>query len=113
MIPNHNDFIQAIQDRKKVRVRFYSKAGNGMSEKVCAPLEYGPGGGVRDGLHRYWIWDQATLGLLPQQIVDLKTMGDELDAAQLPTATEGSSPAFPPKSNWPPVPVGSPTGSSL
>lgn len=83
MIPNHNEFIQAIQNRKKVRVRFYSKADNGVLERVCAPLEYGPGGGVRDGLHRYWLWDHATLGLVSQQIVDLQAMGEELDPAQL------------------------------
>ena len=83
MIPNHNQFLQAIQDKKKIRVKFYSKADNEVIERICAPLDYGPGGGVLNGLSRYWLWDHATLGLLPQQIVDLQVLSEEIDPVQL------------------------------
>ena len=82
MIPNHAQFIAAIKDQKKVSVRFYSKPDSGVLDRVCAPMDYGPGGPVRDGLNRYWIWDYArdtdshTLGLVPEQIVDLQVLGE-------------------------------------
>jgi hypothetical protein len=88
MIPNHAQFIQAIQEKKKVWVKFYSKADSGVLEHTCAPLEYGPGHGVRDGVNRYWLWDDAsntgshTVGLLPQEIVDLTVLGAVFDPAQ-------------------------------
>jgi hypothetical protein len=89
MIPNHPRFIEAIGQKKKVSVRFYSTADSGVLDRVCAPMDYGPGGGFPDGLHRYWLWDYTsntdthTLGLLPQQIVDLQVLGEVFDPAEL------------------------------
>lgn len=89
MIPNHAGFIEAIHQRKKVSAKFYSTADSGVLERVCAPLDYGPGSESTDGLHRYWLWDYAEganpriLGLLPQQIVDLHFLGEVFDPAQL------------------------------
>jgi hypothetical protein len=89
MIPNHARFIEAIHDTKKVCVRFYSKADSGVLDRVCAPMDYGPGGEIEDGLNRYWLWDYANdpgphaQGLLPQQIVDLQVLGEVFDPAQL------------------------------
>ena len=87
MIPNRKQFIEAINEKKKVSVRFYSKADSGVLDRVCAPMDYGPGGGIQDGLNRYWLWDHTdntgthTLGLLPQQIVDLQVLGEVFDPA--------------------------------
>jgi hypothetical protein len=87
MIPNHTRFIEAIHQRKKVSVRYYSQADSGVLDRVCAPVDYGPGDEVPDGLNRYWLWDYAsntgthTLGLLPQQIVDLQVLGEVFDPA--------------------------------
>lgn len=81
MIPNHPQFTAALQDRKKVFVRFYSKPDSGVLDRVCAPMDYGPGE-IPDGLNRYWLWDYAgetgakALGLLPQQILDLHLLGE-------------------------------------
>jgi hypothetical protein len=88
MIPNHKQFIEAINEKKKVSVRFYSKADSGVIDRICAPMDYGPGGEVQDGLNRYWLWDYAsntgsrTLGLVPQQIVDLRVLGEVFDPAE-------------------------------
>ena len=88
MIPNHTRFVEAIKEKKKVWVSFYSAADSGVLERVCAPLDYGPGGEVADGLNRYWLWDYAldqpshTLGLLPGQIVDLQVLGEAFDPAE-------------------------------
>ena len=76
MIPKHAEFIAAIADRKKVCVRFYSKADSGVLDRVCVPTNYGPGSEFTDGQNRYWLWDYTSdtvspvLGLLPQQVLD-------------------------------------------
>jgi len=88
MIPNHAKFIAAIADRKKVGIRFYSKADNGVLDRICAPLNYGAGNDSLDALNRYWLWDYAsltgihTLGLVPQQIVELSVLGEDFDASE-------------------------------
>ena len=69
-------------------VTFYSKADSGVLDRVCAPMDYGPGGELKDGLNRYWLWAYAsntgtrTLGLLPQQIVDLQVLGEVFDPSE-------------------------------
>lgn len=93
MIPNHPQFIEAIAERKKVRVRFYSTADSGIVERICAALDYGPGAGPYDGLNRYWIWDYArspnsqTLGLVPKQIVEVRVLGEEFQPADFGAVT--------------------------
>lgn len=87
MIPNHSRFIDAISERKKVHVRYYSRADSGLLDRVCAPMDYGPGGDIQDGLNRYWLWDYTSttgahaLGLLPQEIVDVQVLGEVFDPA--------------------------------
>jgi len=89
MIPNHSEFIDAIGERKKVRVSFYSRADNGVLDRVCAPMDYGPGGSPADGLNRYWIWDfranadARRVGLLPQQVVESHVLGEVFAPAEL------------------------------
>jgi len=88
MIPNHQQFIDAIQQKKKVSVRFYSKPDSGVVDRVCAPMDYGPDGTVQDGLNRYWLWDETnttgdrTLGLLPKQILEMSVLGSIFDPAE-------------------------------
>jgi hypothetical protein len=81
MISNHPQFIEAVKDKKKVSVRFYSMPDTSVLDRICAPMSYGPGE-IHDGLNRYWLWDYAsttgahTLGLAPKQIVDLRVLGE-------------------------------------
>ena len=85
MIPNHKQFIDAIREQKKVCLRFYSKADSGVIDLVCAPMDYGPGTAIQDGVNRYWLWDYTsnngshTLSLLPEQVLDLRALGAEFD----------------------------------
>ena len=87
MIPNHKPFIEAIKQKNKVCLRFYSKADRGVIDLVCAPMDYGPGAGIQDGVNRYWLWDYTsntgspTLGLLPEQVLDLRVLGEVFDPA--------------------------------
>ena len=87
MIPNHKQFIEAIKEKKKVSLRFYSKADSGVIDLVCAPLDYGPGTGTPDGVNRYSLWDYTSntgshlLEMLPEQILDLSVLGAVFDPA--------------------------------
>jgi hypothetical protein len=89
MIPNHPGFIEAIQQRRKVRVRFYSAADSGVLDRVCAPLDYGPGTEPSNGPNRYWLWDCAGAsgslipGLVPQQIVEVRVLGETFDPVEI------------------------------
>lgn len=89
MIPNHPDFIEAIHEKKKVNVRFYSTPDAEVMDRVCAPLDYGPGGENPEGVNRYWLWDCASvsepkiLGLAPQQILDMRILGEMFEPNQL------------------------------
>ena len=100
MIAQHTQFTAAIQARKKVCVRFYSPPDSGVLDRVCAPMDYGPGENP-DGLNRYWLWDYAnptgarTRGLIPQQILDLQVLGGGFDPLEF---TQGP----------PPAPIGAP-----
>ena len=93
MIQNHPVFIEAINEKKKVWVRFYSPADNGVLERVFAPLDYGPGGEIQDGLNRYWLWDYVgnagsqILGLTPQQIVEWQVLGELFNPADFGVRT--------------------------
>ena len=88
MIPNHNQFIEAIREKKKVCLRFYSIADSGVIDLVCAPLDYGPRTENPDGVNRYWFWDYTsntgspTLGLLPEQVLDIRVLGKVFDPAE-------------------------------
>jgi hypothetical protein len=101
MIANHNQFIEAIHAKKKVWVRFYSQPDSGVLDRVCAPMDYGPGPESKDALNRYWLWDYTnaespTLGLVPKQIVDLQVLGEQFD----PAAWDAGPPQWSIPRNW-------------
>jgi len=90
MISNHAQFIDAIREKKLIRIVFYSIPDAGKVDRECAPLDYGPEPGVVDALNRYWIWDPAStaganpLGVLSDQIVDLRVLGKDFVPDQFP-----------------------------
>ena len=102
MIPNHKQFIEAIREKKKVCLRFYSLADSGVIDLVCAPLDYGPRAENPDGVNRYWLWDYTsntgspTLGLLPEQVLDIRILGVDFDPAEFGLA----SPEWSIPRNW-------------
>jgi len=82
MIPKHKQFIEAIQEKKKISLQFYSTADSGVIDLICAPTDYGPGAGTQDGVNRYWFWDYTSntdspmLGLLPEHVLDIRILGE-------------------------------------
>jgi len=95
MITNHSQFLEAVKEKQLVRIEFYSTPDQGVVDRECAPLGYGPDPAKGEGLNRYLIWDFASpmgsnrLGLLPRQIVKLSVLSKTFDPAAL-TATSSS-----------------------
>ena len=89
MIPNHAQFLDAIREKRHIRIVFYSLPDGGKVDRECAPLDYGSELGAADSLNRYWIWDPDNtagsnpLGLLPDQIVDVHVLGTSFDPEKL------------------------------
>jgi hypothetical protein len=87
MIPNHEQFIEAIQQKRKVALRFYSTADSQVIDLVCAPMDYGAATEAPAGVNRYLLWDYTSnngshnLSLLPEQVLDLRLLGDLFDPA--------------------------------
>ena len=89
MISNHPQFLDAIREKKLIRIVFYSQPDGGTVDRECAPLDYGPELGALDALNRYWIWDDAStpgvnpLGLLSDQIVSVNVLGKDFDPEKI------------------------------
>ena len=89
MIPNHEQFIKAITEKTKVSVQFFSMADSEVIDLVCAPMDYGPEAGTTGAASRYLLWDYSsnngshTLSLLPEQVLDLRALGEVFDPAQI------------------------------
>lgn len=90
MLANHAQFLEAIREKKLVRIVFYSIPDAGKVDRECIPLDYGPEPGVKDALNRYWVWDRVApagtnpLGLLPDQIVEMRVLGLDFSPAKIP-----------------------------
>lgn len=95
-------FVQAISARRKVQVRFFSKEDGAALTRVCAPMDYGPGRRTHDKSDRFWLWDYEsdqgshTLGLKPDQVLDLAILDEVFDPAEFVTWT----PAWFVPRNW-------------
>lgn len=94
------NFIQAIRNKNKVRLTFYSKEDGAELERTCAPMDYGPSRRAHDKSDRYHLWDYDsdrqwhTLSLLPEQIVDLEILDELFDPAEFITWDVEKSPWY-------------------
>lgn len=82
-----DEFVQAIRNKNKVRVKFYSKEDDDILERVCAPMDYGPSRRTRNKTDRYHLWNFEsdkgwhTLSLLPDQIKDMVVLDEYFNPA--------------------------------
>lgn len=86
-----DQFIQAIHDKQKVRITFYSKDDEGLLIRKCAPMDYGPSRRAKQKNDRFHLWDYEsdtknhTLSLNPEQISKLQVLDEIFDPAEFIT----------------------------
>ena len=74
---HHNIFVEAIRDKKKVRLTFLTKERGGKRQKLCGPVFYSASVVEKD-LGCYYLWDFESntgnhfLALSPSQIVSME-----------------------------------------
>jgi hypothetical protein len=94
-LPNHDEIIQAIDDRNEVRVEFRSKEdGGAILSRSCAPMDFGPGRRAFDQTPRYHFWDlesdsgvNHTLSLLASQITSVEVLDSSFEPSSFVTWT--------------------------
>jgi hypothetical protein len=71
------NFINAIRNRTKINLTFFSKEDGKNITRLCAPMDYGPSRRTKNQDDRYHLWDYEsdksnhTLSLLPEQIINM------------------------------------------
>jgi len=98
-------FVQAIRDKKKVKLTFYSKEDRCELVRVCAPMDYGPSRRAKNKADRYHLWDfdsdtqRHTLSLLPERVMGMVVLDEKFDPADFIEWDTGVSPWFIPR-DW-------------
>ena len=93
-------FIQAIQEKRKVRLTFFSKEDRASLSRICAPMDFGPSRIARVKNDRYHLWDyesdteEHTLSLSPDQVEGMVILDEYFDPAEFITWSTVSSPWF-------------------
>ena len=86
----NDNFVQAINNKKIVKVRFDSNE-KGIIIRNCIPFDFGPSRRYRDGKDRYHFYDldspsgNHNLSILPSQILSIDIMEESFDPAQYVT----------------------------
>jgi len=95
-----DSFIQAIREKRKVRLTFFSKEDGRPLTRLCAPMDYGPSRRAHDKSDRYHLWDyesdskQHNLPLLPAQVHQIEVLDETFDPAEFVTWSTTDSPWF-------------------
>lgn len=104
-IPNHQAFLDAIQQRREVEVTWPSKEDGGrMQTRRCAPMDYGPSRRRKDGVNCYHFWDfesdsgsNHVLTLSAAQISSVQVLDSDFDPHAFVT---WETRWFVPRSTW-------------
>jgi hypothetical protein len=76
-------FLQAMRDKHKVRIMFYSEADKRTFIHVCAPLDYGPSKAKRSDHFHVWDYEVGAAGRLlrlkPEQVRRVDVLDEEFD----------------------------------
>ncbi|MCK4764501.1 MAG: hypothetical protein KAW12_20040 [Candidatus Aminicenantes bacterium] len=84
-------FIQAIHERRKVKLTFFSKEDRGELTRACAPMDYGPSRHSSKKDNRYHLWDydsdsgSHTLSLPSEQIKNIEILKEQFHPAEFVT----------------------------
>lgn len=91
MHSDHQEFVDALLNKKKVLLTFFSKEDGTHLLRTCAPMDFGPSRRAKDQSDRYHLWDYDSdqrnhvLSLLPNQIVKIEPLDESFDPAEFIT----------------------------
>lgn len=88
---HHNIFVEAIRDKRKVKLTFLSNERGNKTDKLCGPIFYCASVTGKDsGCYYLWDFDSDTdnefLGLLPSQIVSMELTEEPFDLVEFFTS---------------------------
>jgi hypothetical protein len=81
---DHDIFINAIGDKKKIQLTFFSNEDGDIEDRLFGPIFYSTSGEESDS-DRYYLWDFESitdnhfLGLLTSQILRMKVTEEAFD----------------------------------
>ena len=81
-------FINAIREKRKIFVTFFSKEDRRVIRRTCAPMDYGPSRIEKRDVDRYHMWDYDSdsrkhpLMLLPEQIKDMEVLNEHFEPSE-------------------------------
>jgi len=87
----HSIFVQAIRDKRKVKLTFLDREDGDKTEKLCGPIFYSASVTGKDS-GCYYLWDFETstsnhfLGLSPPQIVSMELTEEPFDLVEFFTS---------------------------
>lgn len=85
---NHQEFVTALTNKKKIMLIFFSKEDGTNLGRSCAPMDFGPSRRAKDQTDRYHFWDfdsdqkNHVLSLLPNQVVKMELFDESFDPAE-------------------------------
>lgn len=83
-----DNFIQAIHEKQKVQLSFYSKEDGHTLTRKCAPMDFGPSRRAKNKSDRYHLWDYESdtknhvLSLFPDQVQDITVLDENFDPSE-------------------------------
>jgi hypothetical protein len=83
MHSDHDVFVQAVQQRKKIQLAFFTEQ-QGYISRLCIPLGYQPETEDKEGQYCFWHGQEYLLSLSPSEIAVMQLTEDEYDPAGLP-----------------------------
>jgi hypothetical protein len=80
-----DQFLQARRSKHKIRLTFYADAEHQVHDRICAPLDYGPGKADRSDHFHVWVYESTSrehlLSLTPEQVRRIDILDEEFDPA--------------------------------
>jgi hypothetical protein len=92
--------VNAIMDKRKVNVRFYSKEDGNEHQRKCAPLDVGPSRRAKIKNDRFHFWDYDSndgphvLSLNPEQVIEISTLEEEFGPESIVSWDTNKTPWF-------------------
>lgn len=91
MHADHQVFLSALADKRRLSVRFFSKKDGGERTRICAPLDFGPLRGAAEPIDHYQLWDlegkrkPLNIVLVADDVREMKLLDESFEPAEIIT----------------------------